>query len=195
MGINWEARRKYPRYIVRTRTEGRLTGADEAALLDISLGGVKIEHAQSVRVGSISPLDLEFQGKRVRVMCRVVWSQVARQEMSLDGEGAMIYQTGLEFHDPSAETRQLINDYVQAMIDEGRATPPVQGVIRRAYCCEKCNERFELADGEVRPVFMDPRKRPVQAGDLFYYEHDTCDGALECTFGGPRKPWSGGGEA
>lgn len=186
----WAARRKYPRYVVRTRTEGRITGVDEVVLIDISLGGVKIEHAQFFRPGTISPLDLEFHGTRIRLWSRVVWSVVARQEMNMDGEGIMVYHTGLEFHNPSEETRQVINEYLQAMIDEGKATPPDDGVIRRAYTCQKCSESYQLADSEVRPVFMDVRKRPVQAGDLFYYEHDTCDGSLECIFGGPRVPWT-----
>ena len=37
---------------------------------------------------------------------------------------------------------------------------------------------------------MDSQKRPVQAGDHFYYAHDNCDEALECIFGGPRIPWT-----
>jgi hypothetical protein len=102
--------------LVRTRTEGRITGVDEVVLVDISLGGVKIEHAQFFRPGTISPLDLEFHGTRIRLWSRVVWSVVARQEMNMDGEGVMIYYTGLEFHNPSEETRQVINDYLQAMI-------------------------------------------------------------------------------
>lgn len=185
----WAARRKYPRYVVRTRTEGRLEGANEATLIDISLGGVKIEHAQFMRPNTICPLDLEFEGKRIRLLCRAVWSVVVRQEMSLDGEGTIIYHTGFEFHNPSEPTRQLISDYLQAMLDEGKATPPDDGIIRRAYACQKCGEKYQLADAEVRPVFRDVRNRPVRLGDLFYYTHDSCDGAMECIFGGPRVPW------
>lgn len=185
------ARRKYPRYVVRTRTEGRLEGIDAAVLVDISLGGVKIEHAQNIRPGTISPFDLLFHGKKIRLLCRVVWSFVVRQEYDLNGEGTMIYHTGLEFHNPSEPTRQLINDYLQAMLDEGIATPPDDGVIRRAYACQQCGEKYQLADAEVRPVFADVRKRPVQPGDLFYYQHDNCDGSMECILGGPRVPWKG----
>lgn len=190
MEKKWAARRKYPRYVAKTRIEGRITGVDEVVLVDISLGGVKIEHAQFFRPGTISPLDFESQGTRMRLWSRVVWSVVARQEMSMEGEGVMIYHTGLEFHNPSDETRQQINEYLQALIDEGKAGPPEEGVIRRAYTCQKCGEAYQLADSEVQPVFMDVRKRPVQAGDLFYYEHDTCEGTLECIFGGPRVPWT-----
>ncbi len=186
----WAARRKYPRYVARTRIEGRITGVDEAVILDISLGGVKIEHAQFYRPGTISPLDVEFQGTRMRLWTRVVWSEVARQEMNMDGEGIMIYHTGLEFHNPSDETRGQIREYLQALLDEGKAGPPDDGVIRRAYTCQKCGESFQLADSEVRPVFMDVRKRPVQAGDLFYGTHDGCEGTLECTLGGPGVPWT-----
>jgi hypothetical protein len=101
------SRRQYPRYVVRERTEGRLEGVHEAVLVDISLGGVKIEHAQNIRPGTISPLDLLFHDKKIRLLCRVVWSFVVRQDYDLDGEGTMIYHTGLEFHNPSEPTRQL----------------------------------------------------------------------------------------
>ncbi|MCH7895862.1 MAG: PilZ domain-containing protein [Candidatus Methylomirabilales bacterium] len=183
-------RRKYPRYSLRTKTKGRLTAADEVALIDISVGGVRIEHGQFMRPGAMSLLDLEFEGKRMRLTCRVVWSVVVRQEVDMDGEAAMVYHTGLEFQKLSEEARQLISDYLQAMIDEGKAGPPDDGVIRRGYKCQKCGESYQLADSEVRPVFMDSQKRPVQAGDHFYYAHDNCDEALECIFGGPRIPWT-----
>ena len=68
----------------------------------------------------------------------------------------------------------------------GRRDRQTMGVIRRAYTCQKCGESFQLTDSEVQPVFMNVRKRPVQTGDLFYRQHDTCEGTLECIFGGPR---------
>lgn len=184
------ARRRHPRYVLKAKTEGRLTAADEVALLDISLGGVKIEHSQPMRPGGISILDLEFQGKKIRLTCRAVWSVVVRQDVDLDGEASMIYQTGLEFQNLSEETQKVIGDYVQAMIDEGRAGPPDDGHVRRAYRCQKCGEPYQLSDAEVRPVFADPRKRPVRAGDLFHYAHDNCEGAMQCIFPGPRVPWT-----
>lgn len=184
------ARRRYPRYVLRARTRGRLTGSDDVLLIDISLGGARIEHDEFIRPGMISPLDLDFRDRRIRLWCRVVWSMVVGQDMDLDGEGSMIYHTGVEFHNLSEESRQVLNDYVQALIDEGKAGPPDDAMIRRGYKCQKCNELYQLADGEVLPVFRDVRNRPVQAGDLFYYTHENCDGVMECIFGGPRVPWT-----
>jgi hypothetical protein len=188
-------RRRFPRYGLKTKTGGQITAADEVLLIDISVGGVKIEHTQPMRPGAISFLDLEFQGKKMRLACRVVWSVVVRQDVDLDGEASMIYHSGLEFQNPSEETCKLIKDYLQSMIDEGKAGAPDDGRFRRGYRCQKCGEPYQLADSEVRPVFADPRKRPVQAGDIFYYTHDNCDGEMECIFGGPRVPWAGEEEA
>ncbi len=188
-------RRRYPRYVLRAKTGGRLTAADDVALIDISIGGVRIEHTQSMRPGAIALLDLEFQDKKMRLTCRAVWSVAVRQDVDLNGEASMVYQTGLEFQNVSEETLKVINEYVQSMIDEGRAGPPDDGHIRRAYKCQKCGEPYQLSDAEVRPVFADPRKRPVRAGDLFHYTHENCDGAMECIFGGPRVPWTVSEEA
>jgi hypothetical protein len=188
-------RRRFPRYGLKTKTGGRLTAYDDASFIDISLGGVRVEHTQPMRPGTMSLLDLEFQGKKIRVTCRVVWSVVVRQDVDLNGEASMIYHTGLEFQNPSEETSQLIKDYLQSMIDEGKAGVPDDGMVRRGYRCQKCGEAYQLADSEVRPVFADPRKRPVQAGDIFYYQHDDCAGEMECIFGGPRVPWTGEDEA
>lgn len=94
----------------------------DASLVDISLGGALIEHAQVVRPGTLSSLDLELQGKKLRVKCRVARSIVNRIEGQPDGEQALIYHTGLEFLEPSEETRQLINDYIQSITGTGNGT-------------------------------------------------------------------------
>ncbi len=182
--------RRHPRFTVGGKTKGRVTADGEASLINISLGGVLIEHSQVVRPGTISSLDLDLQGKRVNFRCRVVRSVVNRAEVQPDGERAMIYHTGLEFFDLSEETRQVICDYIQSIIEDGKSTPTAEGPIRRWYTCERCRASFEVADSEIRPVSIESRKRPVQTGDLFYYDHGSCDGTLVYTFGGPNLPWA-----
>ena len=91
----------------------------DASLVDISLGGALIEHAQVVRPGTMSSLDLDLQGKKLRVKCRVARSVVDRIEAQPDGEQALIYHTGLEFLQPCEETQRLINDYIQSITGNG----------------------------------------------------------------------------
>lgn len=116
MGDAQQDRRKHPRVRVAGKTKGRVTAIYDAILLDISLGGALVEHSEPVRPGTLSSLDLDLQGMRVRLRCRVVRSRVSRPEMQPDGERALIYHTGLEFIDPSDETRQALNDFIQSMI-------------------------------------------------------------------------------
>ena len=117
-------RRGYPRFIIGTRTEGRTRGFNEAPLLNLSLGGAMIEHAQVVEPDMLSSLDLELQERRLSLPCRIVWSVVARQELDLDGKEMTVYRTGLEFLDPPEQTQQVISDYVQSMIEEKEIVPP-----------------------------------------------------------------------
>ena len=84
----------------------------------------------------------------------------------------------------------MISNYIQSVIDNGNSALTGEALDRRFYICEKCGQSFHLADAEVRPAFIESRKRPVESGDLFYYDRGACQGTLMYTFGGPRTPWS-----
>lgn len=181
-------KRQHPRFTLGGTTKGQVTATCEASLLNISLGGALIEHTEVVRPGTLTTLDLPMLGRVVRVQCRVTRSVFARQEKQPDGEFAMIYHSGLQFLDLPEETRSVISEYIQSISEGGQMTDG--RVIRRSYTCEQCSESFELTDLEVRPVFIEPRRRPVQAGDLFHYQHGDCQGTLMFTSGGPIVPWT-----
>lgn len=180
-------KRQHPRFTVGGPTKGQVTATCEASLLNISLGGALIEHAEVVRPGTITTLDLPILGRVLRVRCRVTRSGFTRQEKQPDGEFAMIYHTGLQFLDLPEETQSVINEYIQSISEGGQTTDG--RAFRRSYTCEQCGESFELTDREVCPVFIEPRKRPVQSGDLFDYKHGMCEGTLMYTGGGPNVPW------
>jgi hypothetical protein len=112
-------RRQYARFVVGGRTKGRVTAIYDAQILDISPGGSLIEHSQVVRPGTLSSLDLELLGKRMSLRCRVARSVVHRSEIQPDGDKELIYHTGLEFLDRSDETRRMIIDYIQSIIEDG----------------------------------------------------------------------------
>lgn len=119
MGEGQRDRRQHRRFTVAGKATGRVTAVHDASLVDISFGGVLIEHSQVVRPGTTSSLDLDLEGKRLRLMCRVIRSVVNRIELQPDGEQALIYHTGLEFLDLSEETRQVISDYIQSITEDG----------------------------------------------------------------------------
>jgi hypothetical protein len=183
-------RRQSVRFFVAEETKGRVTSAYEALLMNISRRGALIEHDDVVRPGSTSSLELELNGNKVKLQSRVVWSAVVRQGLNADSEMALIFNTGLEFLDLSEETQQLIGDYIDSMAEQGKAMPVDERSVRRSYTCEECNALFELTDAEVRPVVVEPQRRPVQAGDLFEYAHGRCRGTLQYATG-PLIPWIG----
>lgn len=185
-------RRHHARFVVRGNFKGRVTAVYDANILNISLGGALIEHAHVVRPGASSSLDLDLQGKRLSLRCRVARSVVHRAERQPDGEQALIYHTGLAFIDAPKETRLMISNYIQSIIDDVKSALTEEDLSRRSYTCEKCGESFSLTDPEVRPAFIESRNRPVEPGDTFYYDHGTCQGTLMYTFGGAHTPWSAG---
>ena len=108
-------RRKHARFLVKGGAKGRVAVVWDAVLLNISLGGALIEHANVVRPGTPSSLELELQGQRIRLRCRVARSVAERIQVQPDGERELVYQTGLQFIDPSDETLQVIGDYIDAL--------------------------------------------------------------------------------
>ncbi len=99
MGEEQRDQRRYPRLAVRrkSKTMGRLNGMGEASILNISLSGALIEHAEFVRLGIILDLVLPLTRGKTKVQCRVIRSAVNRQELQPDGEETLIYQTGVDF--------------------------------------------------------------------------------------------------
>ena len=102
------------------KAKGRVTAIYDAVVLNLSIGGSLIEHAHVVRPGTLSSLDLDLFGKRLRVKCRVARSVVHGSHVLPTGEHELIYRTGLEFLELSETTRQMIGRYIQSMVNEER---------------------------------------------------------------------------
>jgi hypothetical protein len=113
-------RRQYARFFVGGKAKGRVTAIYDAVVLNLSIGGSLIEHAHLVRPGTISSLDLDLFGKRLRVKCRVARSVVHGSNVLPTGERELIYRTGLEFLELSEGTRHMIGRYIQSMMKEER---------------------------------------------------------------------------
>lgn len=63
MGKEQRNRRQYPQVMVGGRTKGRVTALYDTFLLDISLAGTLIEHAEAFRPATISSLRLELKSE------------------------------------------------------------------------------------------------------------------------------------
>ncbi len=144
MGEGQPERRQYPRAIVGCWTKGRVTDMYEVSLLNISLAGAMLEHVDTLRPGTILFLSFDLQGERANANFRVVWSEVHGTAIQPDGEQALIYHTGVEFPNPSEETRQVISDYLQSNTGNGTGSSAGEEELR-----EHLLRELEELDGLV----------------------------------------------
>jgi hypothetical protein len=161
MGEEQQDKRRYPRVIVGGEAKGRVTFIDDALLLNISLGGVLIEHIPPLHPGTLTSLGVELQGKRVRLRCRVVRSVAHRIGLQPDGERALIYHTGLEFLDPSDEARQVISQYIHSMSEDGSESGTREREWQEYLVAEL--EKLEQCLGEARRKLAESTSPPYGA--------------------------------
>lgn len=123
MEEEYPVKRRFPRVTVMGRVEGKIVASYEATLVNLSLGGALVEHSSMVRLGSMSQLMLPFGKGEIRLTCRVVRSALNRRE-SRGRDSAIIYQTGLEFVDPSPETLTVLEELIAGSRPGGGAPGP-----------------------------------------------------------------------
>lgn len=181
---------------------------------NVSLGGVQIWLPQWLAIETDLSLRLELPTGTIAVDGKVVWrderptghgfhghgielrhfrndSDMAKYRGFLNDLAADSASDGLEFLDVAEETRRRIFDAIESIMNESEPVPTPDQSIRRSYICDTCGEFFNLADSDVRPVLEDPQNRPVQTGDLFYYDHGACHRTVVAAVEGPFLPWSG----
>jgi hypothetical protein len=118
------------RAISRKRCHGRLTfkepitdlvtASHDVSILDLSLGGVRVEHSVVLRPGSTCHIRLPLKTAKVLVICDVVWSRaVGIADGGPHGPG-LLYHSGLMFTTLSAEARLHLTAYLDA-----HGTPPI----------------------------------------------------------------------
>lgn len=189
-------------------------GAIVGETANVSLGGVKVWLPHWVAPETALSLELELPTGTITADGKVVWrderptghgfhghgiqfgqfkddSHMAKYKAYVNDLAADSASEGLEFLDIGEEARRQIFQAIESITGESEDVPSHDGSIRRSYTCDTCGEFFELADSQVRPVLDDPRNRPVQTGDLFYYDHGTCQRTVVYAVEGPFLPWSG----
>lgn len=113
MHEEYPIQRRFPRFTVLGKVEGRIVASYEATLVNLSLGGALVEHSSMVRPGSMSQLMLPFGQGEILVTCRVVRSHLSRRE-ARGKESVLIYQTGLEFLNAPSETLAALEELIAA---------------------------------------------------------------------------------
>jgi hypothetical protein len=123
MEEQYSIKRRFPRFAVMGKVEGRIVASYEATMVNLSLGGALVEHSSMVRPGSMSQLILPQATGEVRIACRVVRSDLNRRE-TRGGASVVIYRTGLEFINPSPEVLATIEELIATSRPGGGTTGP-----------------------------------------------------------------------
>lgn len=99
--------RKGDRFLAVEPVEGTFNGVP-VALMNVSLGGVQILHAQPVRIGSHATLAFNRRGVGASVVVTVVWSHLAQTTEGLR------YRSGVKLQQPDVPYATALNAFVRS---------------------------------------------------------------------------------
>lgn len=114
MGPDYASKRRHARLTFKEPVTGDVTASHDVHILDLSLGGARVEHTIILRPGSSCYLRLPLKEQVVTVMGRVVWSRaIGRATVNPSGTG-LVYQSGVEFGALSPEANSLLEAFLEA---------------------------------------------------------------------------------
>ena len=118
-------RRRGARLSVASHFGGEVSSA---RLLDLSSEGARVEHPGRPPGGRVCFVDLPPVLGRVRLIGRVVWTQLQGGEQTREGERRLIYQSGVAFVGVTPEQRTAL-EAALAILKTAENTP--EGESRR----------------------------------------------------------------
>ena len=98
-------RRHSPRTLLPWRIAARVRDLREVRLLDLSVGGARLEHLGLLRPGARCDVELPPMLGGLLLTADVAWCTVLRRRRGLDGERHLLSHTGLRFA-PLTPTQQ-----------------------------------------------------------------------------------------
>ncbi len=113
MSSEYPAKRRYARLTLKEPVSGDVTASHDVHILDLSLGGVRVEHTHILRPGSTCYVRLPLKPQVVTVMGRVVWSKAVGRVASEQGGTGLLYQSGIEFTSVSREAQSLLEAFLE----------------------------------------------------------------------------------
>ncbi len=100
--------RRHARLTFSEPATGAVSASHSVHILDLSLGGARLEHGIVLRPGTSCSLRLRLAASVLTVNCRVVWSRVvARAPRDLAGTG-LTYHSGVQFDTLSREAKAVL---------------------------------------------------------------------------------------
>ena len=92
----------------------------DAVLVNISRLGVLAEHANPAWPGQVYHLSFTVQGTHVRLLARAIHAFASNRLTGGEGEGQIVFRTGMEFVTVENDTRDFISAYVDGLCQKGQ---------------------------------------------------------------------------
>lgn len=119
-----QKQRKAPRVQVYGRVQGQVSARIEAKLVDLSIGGARLEHTHTLHPGFIYFLTFSVGDRTLSVRSRVVWSSVSGTIKTEGGESQLLYRSGVEFMDLGESDQKYLADLIISLSSGGGTSPP-----------------------------------------------------------------------
>ncbi len=100
--------RRHARLTFSEPVAGAVSPSYNVHILDLSLGGARLEHAIVLRPGISCYLRLRLNVSVLTVNCRVVWSKVVGREAKGPGGTGLTYHSGVQFDTLSGEAKAVL---------------------------------------------------------------------------------------
>jgi hypothetical protein len=92
--LDYPLRRHHARITFSEPVTGAVTASHDVHILDLSLGGARVEHTIILRPGSNCYLRMPLNDQVVTVNCRVIWSRAVERGPGKQGDGPHFPQWG-----------------------------------------------------------------------------------------------------
>ncbi len=104
--------RRYARLTFGEPALGAVSASYSVHILDLSLGGARLEHGIVLRPGTSCNLRLRLAASVLTVNCRVVWSKVVGREAGGPGGTGLTYHSGVQFDTLTRDAKAVLTAYL-----------------------------------------------------------------------------------
>ena len=114
MAEKGSGRRRYARLTLKEPMRDPRSEQHEVRILELSLGGARVEHTTILRPGGAHRLHLPLGSRPVAIQCFVVWSEAKGRAKGEPRGMPLRFYSGLEFRNLTPEVQALLTAYLQA---------------------------------------------------------------------------------
>lgn len=106
------SKRRYSRVTLPQPIGADVTARYEVRIMDLSLGGARLEHTTILRPGDRCYLRFQLTEQMMTITSKIVWSNVVGRAEGMGS--ALLFQTGLAFEGMPEATSTIVSDFLRA---------------------------------------------------------------------------------